>query len=526
MSDDFDLDSASPDNGFDLGSATPAGSGKVGMEALKELQPTYTGPASTLREGNPVEGAMGTAVGVGQNLGAGLLGNLYGIAKRLGGAAPQEAEAAAADLMSRWARHPSTQKEQEYTEALGNTLGTLPPVLGDSLGVVPPMVSAAKAKVLGTVAKAVSPSEEALALARKAQNFGLDLRPDMLYNNKFMKLFGEISEHVPMSGGTRETRHEAFTNALVKQIGGDPTAKRLTPDVYAAAMEKSGKTIGDLAEKTAFPIDDKFRAGLATFARDLEKATPGNQQVVMSYIKDLGSKQDNNGVIQGGAVRELNSALSTQIRSTMDADLKRHLQGFQNVVMDQLTRQMPKADRSAFLDARTKYAKGMTLEPLVAKATGTEGLPSPALLMNEVSKGGGKRRVARGTGGDMADLAAIGQRFLKEPPSSGTAERGAMYSLLGGGAAGGAHALGIPAVGPSLAAGYALTNLYNRAGPKLSSAIIGKEPVTGGLSIAHPPVQNPLRLGAGALAPLSSRAFPMLPSTPELSRLMQAEEDQ
>jgi hypothetical protein len=34
-------------------------------------------------------------------------------------------------------------------------------------------------------------------------------------------------------------------------------------------------------------------------------------------------------------------------------------------------------------------------------------------------------------GGDMGDLARIGQRFLKEPPNSGTAPRNMIYHALG-----------------------------------------------------------------------------------------------
>ena len=53
-----------------------------------------------------------------------------------------------------------------------------------------------------------------------------------------------------------------------------------------------------------------------------------------------------------------------------------------------------------------------TIEPLVAKSP--TGDISPALLMSQVNKSYGG--MAYNGGGDMGDLARIGQKFLKEPP--------------------------------------------------------------------------------------------------------------
>ena len=80
------------------------------------------------------------------------------------------------------------------------------------------------------------------------------------------------------------------------------------------------------------------------------------------------------------------------------------------------------------------------------------------------SNNAGKTRMARGVGGDLGELARIGQRFLKEPASSGTAERGLVYGLAGGGVV----------AEPATAAGvYGAANLYNRAGPALSRRLTG-----------------------------------------------------
>lgn len=58
---------------------------------------------------------------------------------------------------------------------------------------------------------------------------------------------------------------------------------------------------------------------------------------------------------------------------------------------------------------------------------------SPAALLGRVTANGAKKEaVATGRGGDLAQLAAIGQQFMKDGvPNSGTPERLAAYGLLG-----------------------------------------------------------------------------------------------
>jgi hypothetical protein len=108
--------------------------------------------------------------------------------------------------------------------------------------------------------------------------------------------------------------------------------------------------------------------------------------------------------------------------------------------------------------ARREYAIGKAIEPMVAKSP--NGDLSPAGLMQVVTATKDKKAMmARGRGGDLGELAKIGQMFLKEPSSSGTTERAVAYGLIGGGAA----------IDPTTAGTvYAGANLYNRAGPALA----------------------------------------------------------
>lgn len=299
------------------------------------------------------------------------------------------------------------------------------------------------------------------ALARKAQLLGIELRPDMLSDNKFARMIGEVLDKVPLSGAKTEQRQTAFNRALMNTIGADEKATRLTPDVFDKAFTKAGSTIGDIYGRANVPLD-KLQPALTKHLANTEKETADVTKIVSSYVDDL-HKASENGVIPGKALRKINSQIGEQVRGTQNGDLRRALHGLQDDMLEALSGQISPQELAALNDARKKYAISVKLIPLVAKSP--RGDISPAGLMQAItSDKTGKRAMARGQGGDVGELAKIGQLFLKEPASSGTAERTAAFGLLGGGAA----------LEPMTATGiYGAANLYNRAGPAITRKLTG-----------------------------------------------------
>ena len=135
------------------------------------------------------------------------------------------------------------------------------------------------------------------------------------------------------------------------------------------------------------------------------------------------------------------------------------LYGLQEHMHDALEANIASPEKLAQLkEYRYQYAMGKIIEPLVADAKG--GDISPSRLMHAVTSDKAKKSMmARGKGGEIGDLARIGQAFLKEPPSSGSGERLGAYSLLSG-------------QGLMLAPMIPAANLYNRLGPKLTKRAI------------------------------------------------------
>jgi len=446
-----------------------------------------------------LKGAGETALSLGSSAVAGPVGAARGVYEGLTGgkygtqAGTKEAEKKGSELAQSMTYTPKTESGKAMTGALGDffkaagleglgglggELGALgqatkaaKPILaakaGSALEKTGELASKAKTAIAespeaGLIGRGVNKlassaySKEALQLAQKAQDYGIEVRPDMLSNNKIVKMMGEALEKVPLSGAKTEARQEAFNKALIKQIGGDPNAKKLTSDVFGNAIQKSGKEIGRIGEQYGVNVDAAVETQLKDFAKQAKSfETKDVRNIVNSYVKEIKDKTEN-GTIDGTAFKKINSKLGRQMRATSNGDLKNALGDLQEIMHDALGKSIPKEDLAAWNTARTQYAKAKTIEPLVAKTT-TGDISGPSLMARVTADKAGKSRMAQGAAGEMGDLARIGQ-LIKEPASSGTAERNLAYGLLGG--AGYANPLATAGV-------YGAANLYNRFGQML-----------------------------------------------------------
>ena len=327
-----------------------------------------------------------------------------------------------------------TPTGQEYTANVGQVLAEHGPALmgiGPELAMLGKTMQPAKRAIGDSVRatsdsalEAVTPRMEPTkaALAQKAIEADIPLNVHQLSDNKFVRLAGEASEKVPMSGGKAKQRQAAFNAGLAKAIDPDATATRLTPEVFAELQDKAGQTIGDISART--PVPKESLGDLTAVAR---RETPDVQQVIKTYAEDFAKVADENGgVIPGDTLRRLRTEAQSQARSTSNGDLRRTLGDFIKKVDDALTEHAAEGDMEALVDARRRYAISKTLEPLVAKTT--TGDISPASLMQRVTADrAGKQRMARGRGGELGDYARIGQQFLKEQATSNTSERNLVY---------------------------------------------------------------------------------------------------
>lgn len=486
--------------GGTMGEAAVAGGVTGAANVAANLLPVKAGGAV----GRVVENALGRGLGAraGQVAGGALTGGVLGAAGDVGVtkasnlALPEGQQFA--DLK---------QEADPLTSfGLGAAFGGLG-AHGERVGARKAAEAAGEPATSPVAEKKPSLDPETLRLAQKARDYDIPLRPDMLSDSKIAKYVGDVLEKVPLGGSKAPERQKAFNRAVMDQLGADSKAEALTPEVFDEAISRAGKEIGDISARTAVP--EASFGNLDTVAR---RELPGVQQVVGTYVEDLRQiAADHGGVVPGDRLRKLRTDAATKARSTGDGDLRQALGKFVDRLDDAIEKHASKDDIEALSDARRRYAVAKTLEPLVAKSA--TGDISPAALMGRVTADrAGKSRMARGRGGELGDLARIGQKFLKEPPSSGTAER-----LAAGGAVAGVGlgSLLSPATATAAAATVGGANLYNRLGSKLVDRRLAKEAAMAAPEEAKAPAPTEV----AAVEPTAQAAAPAAPPDPRLAEI-------
>jgi hypothetical protein len=434
-----------------------------------------------------VGGAAGQVYGIGKTLASGKFGTQAGI---------QEGEKAGVELANKLTYQPRTQTGQNLVEGAGKALeasrlqglpveaGTLGRIgevprgalaTGEGAANIAGKGAAAVGKAAGSAAAKALPEVDpaTAALARDAHAMGFRLTPDQVVGGKYAKAIGEGAANLPLSGSNLKYNRDVFTQNVAKLAGVE--GDKLTRKAFGDATKKVGSGIGDLNNKYDLPIDKSFVPQLRTEARGQSPEVAN----AVNYFAGRIAKNTEGGNLNGTVFRRINTELNNRIKATSNGDLKYALGNMQDKLLDLQQAQMSLADKAALQGLRRTYAIQRTIEPLVAKSPTGDVAPS-ALLGAITSTKAGKAAAARGASGDLGKLADIGQRFLKENPSSGTAERSwaqGVPSALGGLAGGtaGVAGAGLGALGAA-AGTIGAANLYNRFGPAVTQRLIGAPP--------------------------------------------------
>lgn len=429
--------------------------------------PPQPKPAPPLQLGDRIKGAGEAARTLATGMVAQPLGTIAGVANDLAGRAglrpPVSGADYASDFMQRNIRQPQTEAGREVLSGIGDVMdrtklaGIGPPEAGMMAG------ASAGAMPRGIPMPKVGPKIDPLTaqLAQRAESMGMKIPPDMLSDNRFLRIIGQASRDVPLSGSPTEANRAAFNRAIIKTFGGEP-ADKITPQVWAKAMDRYGEQIGDITSRHdvfARTAEDM----ISKVANATRNETPAVQKVIEGYAKDI-REAVQGGTIGGETWRKLRSEAAGQMRRTTDGDVRHALSVLDDAMIDVVESRLTPQEAQQWQQARRYYANGKIVGPLIGKAAAKgKGDMSPAALAGQVSSGNRAEALARGYGSDLGDLSAVGSRFLTEPGSSLTSERGLVYGGLGGSAV----------INPLATAGlYGGANLYNRLGPALSRRMI------------------------------------------------------
>lgn len=344
-------------------------------------------------------------------------------------------------------------------------------LVGGALGAALPIAPAAGSGAKNLVAPAV---DEAIApLAQKALNdYKIPLSSSQLGKSGFAKTLASTVEEVPLSGALkfREKQQSAFNSAIAKSIG--ETSNKITPEVIDAAYTNIGAKFDEALAGRTIKISDEIMNKVSDIeSRASESITGEHFKIVRNNISKFLNDIADDGTMSGEKINSLRSNLTASLKKTKN-DASSYLADLRDAVVDASVDGFP-GNRELLNKARLQYKNLKTIEPLAIKAD--RGDIAPSLLNSRVAAQ--FRDFSRGGGGELGDLARIGQAFLKDKiPNSGTPRRLAAYAALfggggaalGGGLPGAIGGLATAAKGIGLSAGY---NALNTAQPLIRGAV-------------------------------------------------------
>lgn len=380
-----------------------------------------------------------------------LAGGVKGAAQGAGGAA----------LLSSTSKAPIGQQIEQGAE-FGGVLGSLFPSLG----------AAYKGATNLLVDPAINPARAELARAA-VHDYGIPLRWSQITASPWAKFLDSNVGKMPLSGigHQNDAQVAAFTRAVSNAFGEDsPT---LTPQIMSQAKDRIGNVFNDVAARTTINNTPEMMNQIGQVIGQAQQALPDSEVApLLKQLDNIGSLVDpETHTLSGAAYQALTrkgAPLDRLINGSKDPNVGFYAGKIRDVLDRALQSSADPADTEALQDARAQYKALKTVEPLTTKA-GAEGQISPAALLQAVRSSYGD--MAYSGAGPLGQLANVGQEFLKEPPSSGTGERLALYYLLAhGGKAVGAFGLG--ALGGAVS-GEPLTTLGTLGGVLATGRAVG-----------------------------------------------------
>lgn len=391
----------------------------------------------------------------------------------------------------------------EYgTEASGH------PLVGMAAGMAPAAAVGAERASVNRLTGTVDAETAQLAdLARS--KYGIPVTADQLSASPAMRFAGSVLKRLPFSGaGDNAAEIQTnFNRSVANTFGEDAT--KVTPKVMAQARDRIGNEFDAVARSTNIRPDRQIVQGMHSVLTDAgEVLEPPQLGLLQKQAGKFWDALQNDGQISGEQYQAWTrrGGPLDRLENSTDPNVKHYAGQLRDVLDDALERNTPSDMLGQLRQARYQWKNMRTVEDLVAKAP--DGNISPALLQGRVNaKNKGTYGAAYGGGGDLKELADVGQRFLKEPQSSGTSERTAlMYMLSTLGGAGAAVASGQPANALlALGAGGLALGAGRAIGGTMRSNWLANDTIARSLGRAPAPGLANKLLQSGAPAVLTQR---------------------
>lgn len=317
----------------------------------------------------------------------------------------------------------------------------------------PGVVAKASPRAMATAlaARAAEPlSLEEAQLVDKYEKMGGHLRPGQYSPSNFIRQGDAVAADSPfprVSGFkenhlTRikpEAQLDEFGRFLSQTFGED--APRMTEKVMQSADTRIGKVYDEILPRNSVSmdpglsdamgaIDERVSSSLAA----MKKSDANRISAVMNQMRGYLSGDGLPGTLyqtyraRGGLLDEMAGSKSPVLQSAA--------QDMREALDDAFARQAKGQDGADLINARKQYRALRTVKTLADKAPA--GRINPGQVLSAVIKEYGDASKA----GQLGTLGQVGAAFLKQMPSSGTAERSIWRSLTNA-----PFSEGIPAIG-------------------------------------------------------------------------------
>jgi hypothetical protein len=310
------------------------------------------------------------------------------------------------------------------------TAGAIGVGVGAGLAPLGAGVGAVTSKARNALAPAVDPA--IAALAERAATYGINLRGSQISSSPSMHIADGLLSRMPGAGIAADNvaQRTAFTRAVGDTFGAN--SDTLTPAVMQAAKERIGNVYDTVGARTHLDLNPEsgspFVDNISKIAADARGVVGTDKQPAVEHlVTNILDKVRPDGTMSGTAFKALTSrgTMLDRAASSSDPSFASVAKGLKAELNDALTASATPEDAAALKQANLQWKNMRTVEKLTANST--DGTISPALLQSRVT-GSFKNRAYTGAG-DLGELGDIGQRFLKSPSTSNTAEHNALIKF-------------------------------------------------------------------------------------------------
>lgn len=382
------------------------------------------------------------------------------------------------------------------SEAAGQlTEGTSAEPFARAAGAIAGPLAAGGLARLGARAITPNPADAGrLSLAKVLDDFGVPISAGQRVGSESLRRSEGLTGAGRRLAGDQA---EAFTAAALKTTG--ETAKRATPEVLNSAFKRVGGVFDDVSKGIDIPIDGNMLTRFSNSINTYRSLTAKGQIVpILGEVNRKAVQAFRSGnPFSSAQYQSFRTTLSKMTTSSVAAEreaAKEMLSGLDDAMEGALIAAGRPADIARLATARVQYRNLLAVERAATGAgeKAATGIISPSALRNAVVTQG-RSSFARGTRGELGDLARAGEAIIKPLPTSGTAENlRALGVPAGVGAIAGAE-LGAQFGSP--AAGALIGGLAAPALNALKSTSAGQRFLANQLITAQPRAFGPGLLG-------------------------------